>query len=166
MPFRATADGQFAGPGLSALCTLGRAGVIAAALKKEGDGASPAGIWPLRRVLYRPDRLERPETALPAAPLTPADLWCDDPAHQEYNRLVKAPFPGRAEPLWREDGLYDLLVVLGHNDAPVVPGGGSAIFWHVARPDGGPTEGCIGTALPVLLACLRAAKPGDALRIG
>jgi len=48
--------------------------------------------------------------------------------------------------LWREDFVYDLLAVLGWNDAPAVPGKGSAIFLHVARPDFRPTEGCVALA--------------------
>ncbi|MEE8188307.1 MAG: hypothetical protein V3T80_03780, partial [Kiloniellales bacterium] len=43
-------------------CAIGRGGV--AADKHEGDGATPAGCWPLRRVLFRPDRLRAPETPL------------------------------------------------------------------------------------------------------
>ncbi len=126
-------------------CALGRAGLRAD--KREGDGATPAGCFPLRRVLYRADRLERPETALALAPITPTDGWCEDPADPEYNQQVRLPYPGRAEALWREDGIYDLVVVLGWNDDPVVPARGSAIFLHVARPDYAPTQGCVALAL-------------------
>ncbi len=133
-------------------CALGRGGVRPD--KREGDGATPVGRFPLRRVLYRPDRLARPATALPCAPIAPEDGWCDDPADPAYNRPVRLPHPARHERLWREDGLYDVVAVLGHNDDPVVPGAGSAIFLHVARPDLGPTEGCIALALPDLLRLL------------
>jgi L,D-peptidoglycan transpeptidase YkuD (ErfK/YbiS/YcfS/YnhG family) len=146
-------------------CALGRGGVIAQALKAEGDGASPAGVWPLRRVLYRPDRRPAPRTALPAQPIAPDDGWCDDPADLNYNRPVAHPYPGSAERLWREDGVYDLVVVLGYNDDPVVPGKGSAIFMHLARPDYAPTEGCVALARADLEALLARAKPGDAVEI-
>ncbi|HUZ72918.1 MAG TPA: L,D-transpeptidase family protein [Stellaceae bacterium] len=136
-------------------CALGRAGI--AADKREGDGATPAGSLAMRRVLYRPDREQPPATALPAAPLDPADGWCDIPDDAAYNRLVRLPYRARAEALWRADGVYDLIVVLGWNDAPVVPGQGSAIFLHLARPDGAPTEGCIALARPDLLLVLAAA---------
>ena len=133
-------------------CALGRGGVRA--LKLEGDGATPAGRFPLRRVHYRADRLERPETALRVRAIAPADGWCDDPADPAYNRLVSLPHAAGAERLWRDDQLYDLLVELGYNDDPVVPGKGSAIFLHLAREDFGPTEGCIALEREVLLSLL------------
>ena len=111
----------------------------------------------MRRVLYRPDREARPATALPTMALDPADGWCDDLTDPAYNLPVRLPYPGRAEALWRGDGLYDLIVVLGWNDAPVVPGRGSAIFLHLARPDYGPTEGCIALARADLLMVLAGA---------
>ena len=142
-------------------CALGRDGVRAH--KREGDGATPAGAWPMRRLLYRADRLALPPTRLAAAALTPADGWCDDPADPRYNTAVPLPCDASAEALWREDGVYDLIVPLGYNDAPVVPGRGSAIFLHVAKADYAPTEGCIALAREDLLAVLRAAE--DACRV-
>lgn len=136
-------------------CAVGRGGLVAD--KREGDGATPIGRLPLRRVLYRADRLPRPDTDLPSAPLAPEDAWCDDPADPRYNRAVRLPYPASYERLWRADGLYDVVVVLGHNDDPPVAGRGSAIFLHVARPDYGPTEGCVALARPDLLEFLRAA---------
>ncbi len=133
-------------------CALGRAGITRA--KREGDGATPAGAWPLRRLLYRPDRMGAPQTGLPAAPLAPADGWCDDPAHADYNRQVHLPHPASCEHMWRADSLYDLLVVLGFNDAPVVPGAGSAIFLHIAAQDYSPTQGCVALAPDDLLGLL------------
>lgn len=146
-------------------CALGRGGVIAGALKREGDGASPAGLWPLRRVLYRPDRGPAPKTALAVQAIEPDDGWCDDPADRHYNRPVKHPHGASAERLWREDGVYDLIVVLGHNDDPPIAGLGSAIFLHLARPDYAPTEGCVAMARPDLEALLALARPGDAVEI-
>ncbi len=147
-----TADGrlQMAGQGLRA--ALGRGGVRDG--KQEGDGATPVGVLPLRRVLYRADRGPRPACAVPVEPLAPDDGWCDDPAHPDYNRMVRRPHPARGEALWRDDALYDLIGVLGWNDAPVVPGSGSAIFLHVARPDFAPTEGCVALAAADLRAIL------------
>jgi len=146
-------------------CALGRGGVVAAADKREGDGASPAGTWPIRRVLYRPDRGPAPNTILPVQAIEPDDGWCDDPADANYNQPIKHPYAASAEHLWRDDGVYDLVVVLGHNDDPVVPGRGSAIFLHLARADYGPTEGCVALARSGLEALLARAKPGDAVEI-
>lgn len=113
----------------------------------------------------RPSRLPHPETALPVEALIPEAGWCDDPASPLYNLPVLLPFPMSHERLWRDDGVYDLIVVLGYNDAPPVPGKGSAIFLHLARPDYSPTEGCVACAWDDLLALLKTARPGDALEI-
>ena len=145
-------------------CALGRGGVRAD--KREGDGATPVGCFALRRLLFRPDRTAPPVTTLPAAGLTPAHGWCDDPGHPDYNREVRLPHPARCESLWRDDVVYDLIVVLGHNDAPVVAGAGSAIFLHVARDGYAPTEGCVALARDDLLALLAAVGPGDRLCVG
>jgi L,D-peptidoglycan transpeptidase YkuD (ErfK/YbiS/YcfS/YnhG family) len=138
-------------------CALGRAGI--SATKIEGDGATPAGAFLMRRVLYRPDREAPPATRLAVQPIDRADGWCDAPGDPAYNRPVRLPYPARAETLWRADGIYDLIVLLGHNDDPVVAGKGSAIFLHLARPDFSPTEGCIALARADLLAVLAAADP-------
>lgn len=133
--------------------------------KREGDGATPIGSFPLRRVLYRPDRLAPPETALPAAPLSPHDGWCDDPGHPSYNQQVCLPFDGRCERLWRKDHVYDVIVVLGYNDNPVIAGKGSAIFLHVAKPDFAPTEGCVALSQADLLSVLAQCGPRACIQI-
>jgi L,D-peptidoglycan transpeptidase YkuD (ErfK/YbiS/YcfS/YnhG family) len=165
MNFEVHADGVFFGPKTEWRCALGRGGVAPTGTKREGDGATPAGLWPLRRLLYRPDRLSAPKSRLPVATLKPNDGWCDAPGDPAYNQPVILPYPASAEHLWRDDGLYDVIVVLGYNDAPVVPGRGSAIFLHIARPDYSPTEGCVALAQSDLLAILETATTWDALRI-
>ena len=147
-------QGTLGGAGLSFRAVCGRAGVTAA--KREGDEATPAGPLPLLRVLYRADRLAAPVCAVPVEPIGPADGWCDDLTDPAYNKPVRLPYPGRHEPLWRTDGVYDVIGVLGWNIAPVRPGAGSAIFLHVAPSRGGPTAGCLAAALPDLLAALAA----------
>ena len=137
--------------------TLGRGGL--AAQKQEGDGVTPRAVMALRRVLYRADRLSAAEhqaiaRSLPLEPIAPGDGWCDDPGQADYNRAVALPYGGRHERMWRDDGLYDIVAVLGWNDAPVVRDRGSAIFLHVARPDGAPTEGCLAMARADLVALL------------
>ena len=130
-------------------CALGRTGWRAS--KREGDGATPMGRWCLERVLYRPDRLQHPRTGLPMRALGPADGWCDAIGDRNYNRPVRHPYPASAEQLWRQDGLYDVVVVLACNTRPRVRGRGSAIFMHVATPAYTPTQGCIALARPHLL---------------
>ena len=133
-------------------CVLGRSGLTAD--KHEGDGGTPVGRFPLRRLLYRADRIATPVTGLATDMITRDGGWCDAPEEAAYNQQVKLPFAPSHEDLWREDGLYDLIVVIGYNDAPVQPSRGSAIFLHVRSPDGAPTAGCVALALDDLLKVL------------
>jgi L,D-peptidoglycan transpeptidase YkuD (ErfK/YbiS/YcfS/YnhG family) len=159
------ADGLAEWDGRRMRCALGRGGVRAD--KREGDGATPAGKWRMRALLFRPDRIPRaPLTGLPLRGLRPEDGWCDDAADPLYNKPVKLPFRARAERLWREDGVYDLIVVLGFNDDLVVAGNGSAIFLHVARPDFSSTEGCVAVSREDLLAVVAGAGTGSWAVIG
>lgn len=153
----------WAGAPAPLVCALGRGGTVRN--KHEGDGATPVGRWRLRWVYYRPDREAAPRTALPVRAIDPGDGWCDAPADPLYNRPVRLPYPASCEVLRRADGLYDLIVVLGYNDAPVVPGAGSAIFLHVARERFEPTAGCVALAATDLRRLIAAAKPGDVLEI-
>jgi len=141
---------------------IGRAGL--SAHKQEGDGATPAGLLPLRRVLYRADSIARPHASVPTEPLCPQDGWCDEPGDPAYNRAVRLPYAGRHEALWRSDGSYDLIGVLGWNDGPVEKSRGSAIFLHCAAPDLAPTEGCVALARDDLARLLEAGLTG--LRVG
>lgn len=125
-------------------CALGKGGVRLD--KQEGDGATPAAVLPLRRVLYRAGRVKLPQTTLPREPIGEQDGWCDDSGHPDYNRMIRLPHPARHEQLWRQDSVYDIVVPLGWNDSPVQRGRGSAIFLHLARPDYAPTEGCVAVA--------------------
>jgi L,D-peptidoglycan transpeptidase YkuD (ErfK/YbiS/YcfS/YnhG family) len=121
--------------------SYGRGGI--SSIKQEGDGATPLGTLPLRRVLYRADRVTPPRAAVPIEPLSPDDGWCDDSRDPAYNRPVRLPYPGRHEELWRTDALYDVIGVLGWNDAPPIRDRGSAIFLHLMTPSRAPTAGCI-----------------------
>ena len=165
MIFTATADGFLELGDRHVRCALGKGGVKPAAEKREGDGASPIGVWPIRRVLWRPDKGAAPITAFPTAMIAPDDGWSDAPDDPAYNRPVRLPHAASAERMWREDDLYDLVVVLGHNDDPTVPGMGSCIFLHLAQPDYGPTEGCVAVNRADLEALLAIAQPGDAVEI-
>ncbi len=163
--FTAWSEGRFELEGRQVRCALGRSGVIAGEDKREGDGASPLGAWPIRRVFYRPDRGPKPITALPLEPVAPDDGWCDAPGDPAYNRPVKLPYPASAETMWREDGVYDVVVVLGHNDDPPIAGMGSAIFLHLARDSYAPTEGCVALNRRDLDLLLAKAEPGAVVEI-
>ena len=143
-------------------CAVGRSGL--APNKREGDGTSPIGSWPIRQIFYRADRLDRaPSNAFTCTAIDRQDGWCDAPEHPDYNRPVRLPFAASHEEMWRDDHLYDIVVVLGHNDDPVVPGAGSAVFLPVARPEYGPTAGCAALSEKDLLEFLALAGPDTRL---
>ena len=123
-------------------CSLGKGGITSD--KREGDGATPAGIHRLVGCLYRPDRLAKPCDW--AVPIGPSDLWSDDPRHEDYNLMVRAPYPHSHERLSRADPLYDIVLLTDWNWPRAEHGRGSAIFLHRWRRPGYPTEGCVAFA--------------------
>ena len=144
-------------------CVVGAGGVRED--KVEGDSATPSGDFPLRRVLFRNDRLVLPRTDLPARPIGKHDGWCDDPISSSYNRLVHVPNEWSHEKLWREDALYDVVVVVGYNDDPPEGEWGSAIFLHLAREDFAPTKGCVAFACESMMELLPLIGKDTRLRV-
>lgn len=144
-------------------CALGRSGINAN--KKEGDGATPLGTWRIVEARYRADRLQRPQCRLPLRPIRPKDGWCDASEDRNYNRAVTLPYPQSAETMWRDDHLYDVIVILDHNARPRARGRGSAVFVHLAQPGYTPTEGCVALSLHNLRLLLARWRPGDRIRI-
>ena len=157
------AAGRLSWPGGETRAACGRAGVRAD--KQEGDGASPEGIFPLLYGFYRADRIAQPASGLRMTALHPDDGWVDDPKDSHYNRLVKLPYAASHETMWMAEPLYDLVVVIGYNTDPVVPGRGSAIFLHVAREDFAPTAGCVAIERNTLAALLGLLGPGSTITI-
>jgi len=144
-------------------CVVGAGGVRED--KVEGDAATPAGEFPLRRIYFRNDRLVLPKVRLPARPVGEHDGWCDDPHSPTYNRLVHVPNEWSHEKMWRDDGLYDLVVVVGYNDDPPEGEWGSAIFLHIAREDYAPTKGCVALARDDLLELVTLIGPETRLKV-
>lgn len=152
-------------------CALGRGG--RQVMKREGDGVTPIGRWPVRRVYVKPTgsiRLSATPSVDRVETLRCKDGWCDESGDRNYNKPVRHPYPASAEHLWRDDHLYDVIVVLGYNDYPRRRGFGSAIFLHLLRrgPDTGailPTEGCVGLAARDLRLVLNHLGRGSAVRV-
>ncbi len=155
--------GRLFWPTGSTRAAIGKGGVRAA--KREGDLATPAGDFALLQGFYRADRVKPPATALQMRALEPNDAWVDDPQDANYNRFVRLPYPSHVERLWRQDEIYDLLVVVGYNLSPTVAGAGSAIFLHIARKTFSPTVGCVAIERRALLRILPLLGPGSRLRI-
>ncbi len=122
-------------------CRIGRSGV--ATTHREGNGATPRGIFDISYILYRPDRVKKIKTALKMFPIKPNDSWNDDPRSRSYNKPLGHLIEGSDEALWRTDSLYDLIFVITQNTAPNIRGLGSAIFLHVSQENRAFTEGCI-----------------------
>lgn len=124
-------------------CAIGINGYTSHEDGREGDGKTPLGQYPLRYGMFRADRIEAPKTELVMRPIREDDGWCDAPSDPAYNRPVRLPYPASAEELYRDSHVYDVILVMGHNDEPPVPDRGSAIFLHIARDGYKPTQGCV-----------------------
>lgn len=146
-------------------CALGKNGTIDSKLKREGDGKTPIGNWKIRKVYYRADKITKPESVFETIAIEENFGWCDAAGDVNYNKFVTHPYPVSAEHLWRKDDLYDICVVLGHNDNPVVDKMGSAIFLHIAREAYEPTEGCVAVTIADLREILRLATKKSSINI-
>jgi len=149
--------------GLRFPCSLGRSGT--SHLKREGDGTSPKGSWQLRRLFYRADRLRPPRTGLVPLALRAGQGWCEAVGDRNYNRLVPIPYATAHETMKRADHLYDIVIETSHNERPRIQGHGSAVFFHLRRPDGGPTAGCIAVSLRDMRIILERVGPMARLKI-
>lgn len=132
---------------------------------REGDAKTPLGEYALRFGLYRADRLPPPRSVLTFRPLRDDDGWCDAPNHPAYNRFIRLPSDASHEKLWREDGAYDIILVMSHNDSPPVPDLGSAVFIHIAQPDDRETLGCIALSPEDMTKLLPRLQMGQTIRI-
>jgi L,D-peptidoglycan transpeptidase YkuD (ErfK/YbiS/YcfS/YnhG family) len=143
---------------------IGRGGIKAN--KREGDGATPRGVFRLKRLWWRADRHPRPRTMLPIRRIQRADGWCEDPHDRHYNQPVPVPEGSKADRLTRADQLYDFIIELDHNTRPRIAGRGSAVFVHIARPGFAPTAGCVALTLPALRILLAQVGPQTRIAIG
>ena len=138
--------------GVSFRCAIGKAGYTKN--KREGDNKTPLGEFDLRKIWVRFDKVNLPAIKLSSREIKANDGWCDAPDHPQYNRYVTLPFAPSHEKLWRDDDVYDIIVELGYNDDPVQAYKGSAVFFHIARPDYSGTEGCVAVKLEDMLQIL------------
>ncbi len=156
-------------------CRIGKAGSVAFAEGREGDAKTPLGDYRLRFGLYRADRLPCPSSFWPTSdltfrPLRQDDGWCDAPEDPAYNRFIRLPNPAPEkqishERLWREDGAYDVILVMSHNDSPPTPNLGSAVFIHAAQPDDRKTMGCVALAPEEMVKLLPYLKMGMQVKV-
>jgi len=122
-------------------CAIGKRGI--GHKKREGDKITPKGKFKIKTILYRKDRVSHFKSKITTLPITKDMGWCDDPKSKKYNKLIKLPFKGSAEKLYKKDNTYDMILVLNYNFNPIQKGKGSAIFLHVASKNYKSTLGCI-----------------------
>ena len=134
-------------------------------MKREGDGGTPIGRHALLAGFARFDRRAPGPLAFPLAAIRSGDGWCDAPGDRNYNRAVALPYPAGHERMMRDDRLYDTVLVMDHNVTRRLTRGGSAIFFHVARPGFPPTEGCVAVSPRDMAWLLARLRPGDTVRV-
>ena len=122
-------------------CAIGKRGI--GKKRREGDLITPKGLFKIKKVYFRKDKVRGLKTKFSMKAITKNMGWCNDPKSNKYNRLIKYPFAFNAEKLFRNDNIYDIVIVLNFNSRPVKKNKGSAIFLHVAKRKYKPTEGCV-----------------------
>lgn len=134
-------QGQLIAGTLVLRCALGKGGITSR--KREGDGGTPLSAMRLLYGFKRPDKKVKSTPLLRLNSLKNNDGWCEVSDDRNYNRHVEIPYNASHETMWRNDNLYDICIVMDWNIRPRKRAGGSAIFFHLARPGYTPTEGCI-----------------------
>lgn len=122
-------------------CAIGKNGITNN--KIEGDKCTPSGIYSIDQIYYRKDKLTLPTIDFQTTPINKNFGWCDDTTSSHYNKFIEFPFSDRAEILFREDEIYNIICVISYNTNPIIKNKGSAIFLHVANTDYSGTAGCL-----------------------
>ena len=122
-------------------CSIGKSGITNS--KKEGDLATPKGIFKLGLLYYRKDRNKSLKSKLKKRTIKKNMGWCDDIKSKKYNQEIHFPFKYGAEKLYRKDKIYDLFIDIKYNYRPIIKRKGSAIFLHITDKKYRPTEGCV-----------------------
>ncbi len=122
-------------------CCIGKSGITSS--KKEGDLATPKGLFKLGLLYYRNDRNKKIKCKLPKKIINRKMGWCNDSRSKKYNKEIRFPFNYNAEKLYRKDRNYDLIINIKYNHKPVIKNKGSAIFLHITNDKYKPTAGCI-----------------------
>ena len=121
-------------------CSIGKSGIILS--KKEGDLATPKGIFKLGLLYYRKDRNKSLVSKIKKRVIKKNMGWCNDSKSNKYNQEIYFPFKYGAEKLYRKDIMYDIFINIKYNYSPIVKGRGSAIFLHLTNNEYKPTKGC------------------------
>ena len=123
-------------------CCFGKSGLSSS--KKEGDLATPKGLFKLGYLYYRKDRIKLKKCLLKKKIIKKSMGWCDDSKSKKYNQEISLPFKYSAEKLHRKDRIYDIFINIKYNQNPIKKYRGSAIFMHLCNKHYKKTKGCIG----------------------
>ena len=143
-------------------CTIGKKGINSK--KKEGDFCTPKGIFSIKNLYYRPDRLIKPETKITVKKIKKHMGWCNDPKSKFYNKEIKVNKSISHEMLYRKDYKYDIFLVIKYNYKKVIKSLGSAIFIHLTK-NYQPTAGCIALRKKDFLILLRLINTKTKLKV-
>ena len=131
----------------------------------EGDNITPKGIFKIIKIYYRPDKIKKIKTAIKKSKIKKNMGWCDDPKSRFYNKLINLPTKYSHEKLYRNDNLYDLIIVLSYNTSPIIKNKGSAIFMHIANNSYKKTKGCIALKKEHLIKIISKIKKNTKIKI-
>jgi L,D-peptidoglycan transpeptidase YkuD (ErfK/YbiS/YcfS/YnhG family) len=144
-------------------CALGKEGVKKKTM--EGDNITPKGIFKIIKIYYRPDKIKKIKTLIKKIKIKKNMGWCDDPNSRFYNKMINLPTKYSHEKLYRNDHLYDLIVVLSYNTNPIIKNKGSAIFMHIANNSYKKTKGCIALKKEHLIKIISKVKKNTKIKI-
>jgi len=142
-------------------CAIGKRGITSK--KMEGDEKTPKGIFTLKSIFYRKDRVLEIKSSLKKHIIKKNMGWCDDFGSKQYNKIIKFPFDFSAEKLWLKKNIYDVIIVINYNTKPIIKKMGSAIFLHIAKKNYKSTKGCIAISKRDII--LLASKISDKTKI-
>ncbi len=146
-----------------AKCAIGKRGI--GNKKKEGDLITPKGIYKVKYVLYRKDRVKKIKTKLKKVIIRKNMGWCDDVRSRQYNKIIKLPSNYSYEKLYKKENIYDIILVLNYNMNPIIRNKGSAIFIHVSKKNYKKTEGCVALKKKHLIKILKELKNNTSVKI-
>ena len=144
-------------------CAVGKRGI--GFKKKEGDLITPIGLYKIKYILYRKDRIKKIQSKLKKVIIKKNMGWCDDPKSKKYNKLINFPYDYSFEQLFKKENIYDIILVLNYNMRPVKKNKGSAIFIHVAKKNYRRTQGCVAVKKSDLLKILKEIKKNTKVKI-
>jgi L,D-peptidoglycan transpeptidase YkuD (ErfK/YbiS/YcfS/YnhG family) len=162
---RSTPSGCWAAAGGPYAARVGWNGLRAN--RREGDGTTPIGTFPLGRTMY--GNSPNPGVRFRYVRLRCGDWWVEDPRSAAYNTFrrigcgVPPPFRTTTPDMSKSRRAYSYLAVVEFNMHPVVPDRGSGIFLHAQT--GRATNGCISLRRADLARVLRWLAPSPAPNI-